>query len=223
MTEAEWLACEDPEPMLEFLRGKAGDRKLRLFAVACCRRIWHLILHNWSKEAVEVAEMNENGLVDSCVVEGRSDQAERAIGRVALRSEIEEYAATAAAWAVSFDPERRRQVFQPAAVAVGSMADPEDWTTGRNKEFASQCGLLRCAWGPLPFRPVPFSPSWRTSTAVALAAQMYESREFGAMPILADALQDAGCDNADVLSHCRDAGAPHVRGCWVVDLLLGKE
>ncbi|MBP3956251.1 hypothetical protein J8F10_13255 [Gemmata sp. G18] len=83
--------------------------------------------------------------------------------------------------------------------------------------------MLRCAWGPLPFRPVPFSPSWRTSTAVALAAQMYESREFGAMPILADALQDAGCDNADVLSHCRDAGAPHVRGCWVVDLLLGKE
>ncbi|MBP3956242.1 hypothetical protein J8F10_13210 [Gemmata sp. G18] len=74
-----------------------------------------------------------------------------------------------------------------------------------------------------PFRPVAFSSEWRTSTAVALAAQMYEAREFGAMPILADALQDAGCDSADILDHCRDASAPHVRGCWVVDLVLGKE
>jgi hypothetical protein len=73
-----------------------------------------------------------------------------------------------------------------------------------------------------PFRPVAFSPEWRTDTAVALARQMYESREFGAMPILADALQDAGCDNEDVLNHCRGDG-PHVRGCWVVDLVLGKE
>ncbi|MBP3956210.1 hypothetical protein J8F10_13045 [Gemmata sp. G18] len=79
---------------------------------------------------------------------------------------------------------------------------------------------MRCIF---PFRSVSFSPSWRTSTAIALAGQMYESREFGAMPILADALQDAGCDSADVLDHCRDAGAPHVRGCWVVDLVLGKE
>ncbi|WP_315854135.1 hypothetical protein [Gemmata palustris] len=73
-----------------------------------------------------------------------------------------------------------------------------------------------------PFRPVLFSPSWLTSTAVAIVAQMYESRDFSAMPILADALQDAGCDIADVLSHCRDASLNHVRGCWVVDLVLGK-
>ena len=73
-----------------------------------------------------------------------------------------------------------------------------------------------------PFRPVSFLPEWRTDTAVALARQMYESREFGAMPILADALQDAGCDDAAVLDHCRGPG-PHVRGCWVVDLVLGKE
>ncbi|VTR93307.1 Uncharacterized protein OS=Sorangium cellulosum (strain So ce56) GN=sce5710 PE=4 SV=1 [Gemmata massiliana] len=71
-------------------------------------------------------------------------------------------------------------------------------------------------------RAVPFSPSWRTSTAVALASQMYEAREFGALPILGDALQDAGCDSADVLNHCRAPGV-HVRGCWVVDLVLGKE
>src|SRR5205814_838558 len=67
-----------------------------------------------------------------------------------------------------------------------------------------------------------FSPEWRTETAVALARTMYDSREFSAMPILADALQDAGCDNDAILSHCRDANQPHVRGCWVVDLVLGK-
>jgi hypothetical protein len=74
-----------------------------------------------------------------------------------------------------------------------------------------------------PFRPVTFKPEWRTSTAVAIARGMYESRDFSAMPILADALQDAGCENEDVLNHCRDEAQVHVRGCWVVDLVLGKE
>ncbi|MBM3983945.1 MAG: hypothetical protein FJ304_27485 [Planctomycetes bacterium] len=73
-----------------------------------------------------------------------------------------------------------------------------------------------------PFRPVAFSSDWRTDTAIALARTMYDAREFGAMPILADALQDAGCDNDDILNHCRGTG-PHVRGCWVCDLVLGKE
>jgi len=73
-----------------------------------------------------------------------------------------------------------------------------------------------------PFRPATLDPAWRTSTVLALASQMYESRDFGAMPILADALQDAGCDSDDVLSHCRDEQQVHVRGCWVVDLVLGK-
>jgi hypothetical protein len=73
-----------------------------------------------------------------------------------------------------------------------------------------------------PFRPVAFDPAWRTDTAVALAKQMYESRDFGHMPILADALEDAGCDNEAVIAHCRDPKATHVRGCWVVDLVLGK-
>jgi hypothetical protein len=73
-----------------------------------------------------------------------------------------------------------------------------------------------------PFRPATFTPSWRTDTAVSLAQQMYEAHDFGAMPILADALQDAGCDNDAILSHCRDTKQLHIRGCWVVDLVLGK-
>jgi hypothetical protein len=83
------------------------------------------------------------------------------------------------------------------------------------------CDRFRDIFGN-PFRPVTFDPSWRTTTAVAIANHMYDARDFSAMPILADALQDAGCDNDDILDHCRGPG-PHVRGCWVVDLVLGKE
>ncbi|HEX4611111.1 MAG TPA: hypothetical protein VH092_23170 [Urbifossiella sp.] len=75
--------------------------------------------------------------------------------------------------------------------------------------------------GPNPLRPVAFEPSWRTEMAVGLAAGMCESRDFAPMPVLADALEDAGCDQLDILAHCRGPG-PHVRGCWVVDLVLGK-
>jgi hypothetical protein len=73
-----------------------------------------------------------------------------------------------------------------------------------------------------PFRPITFSPAWRTDTAISLAKQMHESRDFSAMPILADALQDAGCDDEDILDHCRDTTVPHVRVCWVVDLVLSR-
>ncbi|MCE9566332.1 MAG: hypothetical protein K8U57_30275 [Planctomycetes bacterium] len=74
-----------------------------------------------------------------------------------------------------------------------------------------------------PFRPVTTDPTWLTTDVVALATGIYEDRAFDRMPILADALQDAGCDNDDILNHCRNANQVHVRGCWVVDLVLGKE
>ena len=73
-----------------------------------------------------------------------------------------------------------------------------------------------------PFRPVAFFRAWRTDTTVALARQMYKERDFSAMPILADALQDVGCDNEDILDHCY-RWKPHVRGCWVVDKVLDKK
>ena len=83
-----------------------------------------------------------------------------------------------------------------------------------------QCELLRDIFGN-PFRPVAVDPEWLTSTVVALARGVYDDRAFDRLPILADALQDAGCEDADILAHCRGDG-PHVRGCWVVDLMLGK-
>jgi hypothetical protein len=88
------------------------------------------------------------------------------------------------------------------------------------REWAPQADLLREIFGN-PFRPVTFDSAWRTETAVALASGIYADRAFDRLPILADALEEAGCDNADVLAHCRGPG-PHVRGCWVVDLVLGK-
>ncbi|WP_246173418.1 hypothetical protein [Limnoglobus roseus] len=82
--------------------------------------------------------------------------------------------------------------------------------------------LFRDIVGPLPFRPVTFSPAWLTSAAVGIATGIYDDRAFDRLPILADALQDAGCEDADILAHCRGDG-PHARGCWVVDRVLGKE
>ncbi|WP_149112072.1 hypothetical protein [Limnoglobus roseus] len=81
--------------------------------------------------------------------------------------------------------------------------------------------LLRDIFGN-PFRPIAFSPAWLTPAAVGLAEAIYADRAFDRLPILADALQDAGCEDVDVLSHCRGDG-PHVRGCWVVDGVLGKD
>lgn len=90
------------------------------------------------------------------------------------------------------------------------------------EEIEYQSSLFRDILGN-PFRPISFSSEWRTDTALSLVRMMYDSRDFSAMPILADALQDAGCDNDMILNHCRDANQLHVRGCWVVDLVLGKE
>jgi hypothetical protein len=91
----------------------------------------------------------------------------------------------------------------------------------REKELRPQADLLRDILGS-PFRPVTLNPAWRTSNVTGLAQSIYDDRAFDRLPILADALEDAGCDNADILNHCRQPGV-HVRGCWVVDLVLGKE
>ena len=97
----------------------------------------------------------------------------------------------------------------------------EEWCKAQNNEKLAQHRLLDDIFGN-PFRPVVFEPSWRTSTAVAVAYGIYEERAFDRMPILADALEDAGCDNEDILNHCRQPGE-HVRGCWVVDFVLGNK
>jgi hypothetical protein len=103
----------------------------------------------------------------------------------------------------------------------GALKDWLGWILSYGGPPSEVVACVREVFGN-PFRPVHFDSEWRTDTAVSLARQMYDSQDFSAMPILADALQDAGCDNADVLNHCRDTTLTHVRGCWVVDLVLGK-
>jgi hypothetical protein len=216
MTEEEWFAFCDWRRMLAILGDRPTDRKLRLFAVAVCRRIAPGLLLAPSWRALVVAEQLADGAISAeelaSVRERVSTLCLDEAGRYSWEPPY--YAAEAP---LSCLHQAARYAVRRAIQAAWLTSQPS-----RNVVWAGiTTALLRDIFGN-PFRPVAFSPSWRTDTAIALARTMYESREFGAMPILADALQDAGCDNTDILSHCRDAKQAHVRGCWVVDLVLGK-
>jgi hypothetical protein len=213
MTEEEWLSGTDPDRFLKWLqkskRHRPPKRKLLLFAVACARRVELLHTEPLSIRGLELAEE---------LADGRAGAAEQNdYMRQAINVNNTEQFLHIAVWAVRvYAPESWSSPEGAARSTAGYAA-----THLLTDEPARQCEILRDIFGN-PFRPVAFDPAWRTSTAVALAKGMYESRDFSAMPILADALQDAGCDNDTVLSHCRDANGVHVRGCWAVDLILGK-
>jgi hypothetical protein len=101
-------------------------------------------------------------------------------------------------------------------------ARTDDVLTSGQRTATEISNLLHDIFGPLPFRDIAVSPSWLTSDVRLLAQGIYDEKAFDRMPILADALQDAGCDNEDILNHCRAENWEHVRGCWVIDLLLGR-
>lgn len=230
MTEREWLACADSVRLLAHLNRPRDDRKLLLYAVACCRLLWDVLERNESRIAVDWAERFADGLEITddryAVVEYRSEGAAFALERAAQTEGI-------ADWADESEPlsnlRGRVDASHPLRVSAAYLANAL-LTLGTTEPYdPSLRGYSRClAVAPLwcvfgnPFRSLRFDPLWRTERAVALARQMYDSRAFGAMPILADALQIAGCEDENVLSHCRDTSATHVRGCWVVDLVLGR-
>ncbi len=216
MTEEEWLTATTPAGIIDHLR-YATPRKRRLFCVACCRRIMSLNHNPIVREALVIAERFADGWERR---EALVNAAEQVNGpRVKLgwfyRSPTT-ITAEAVAAVCQIGTELNPELILRCISDASGRDSPEDVAGG-----TAQCELIRDIFGN-PFRPVTFSPEWRTDTAVSLARTMYESREFGAMPILADALQDAGCENDDILNHCRDANQVHVRGCWVVDLVLGK-
>ena len=200
MTEDEWRGCSDPKKILDYHRMKKDPRRLRLLASACVRLA--LPLDPWMAGIVDVVERYADGEVD---------RAEFLAARKAVRQA---------------DP----KVYKHAKLLgrySGLTDDAMEGLTGaietarhlyKKGGKATECGLIRCIF---PYRPTTFDPAWLTSTAVALARGIYADRAFDRMPILADALQDAGCNNAEVLRHCRN-GEPHARGCWVIDGLLGK-
>jgi hypothetical protein len=213
MTEEQWLTCTDPDLMLEFLRKKASSRKLRLFGVACCRRIWHLLEDHRSREAVEVVERFANGLASEgemvAAYADADDATEDSHGGPAL------VAYELVAGANAFDASRR---------AAGVTADSGGSDSAAPVENAAQVLLLHDIFGPLPFRPVSIDTSWLTwsdGTVVKLAEGIYEDRSLDRLPILGDALEEAGCTDSAILDHCRQPGE-HVRGCWILDLVLGR-
>jgi hypothetical protein len=238
MTEAEWLNCTDPTPMLELLRGKGSDRQFRLFAVACCRRMWHLLPDERSRRAVEVAERFAEGTADEAELRSTNLCMEfnpatlesaaflASVHRYDRPSTLHRYGIVDMA---HLDEAARRRLesiclsgFQfptDVAVAVARRAVAVDPPT----EAATQAALVRCMFGN-PFRPAVIDPPlvrWNDSTVVKIAQAIYDDRTFDLMPILADALEEAGCHDADILTHCRQPG-PHAIGCWVIHSLLGR-
>jgi hypothetical protein len=221
MTEQEWLACTDPGPMLLFLDNRRSSRKFRLFAVACCRRIWSLMPEQRSRQIVEVAERYADDVADSEDLEEAWDAASVDLDGVDNATEAAAYAAVdtdeeaAACSAADFAADAADEVsfFSP-------LPRERCWGTGGVAERAAQAELLRCIFGN-PFRPVDLSPSWVTPAVTGLADTIYQERAFDLLPVLADALEEAGCDNAEILHHSRSKTS-HARGCWIVDLLLTR-
>jgi hypothetical protein len=241
VTEAEWLACTDPQGMLHWVRSahRPGERKLRLFACACCRRAWHLLTREPPRAAVEAAERYADGLAGPEELRQGWSAVRKALSTAPLGTPWEEalvaalYAATpgpfppegaagAAANALSGDP-RPRGPYHPLTAKAGE-------APGCPSERAFQCALLRDLFAPFGAPEVGACwLTWGGGAVAALARGAYEDRQLPSgqldparLAVLADALEDVGCTDQTILSHLRGPG-PHLRGCWVLDLLLGKE
>jgi hypothetical protein len=220
MTEAEWFACEDARELVQRVLHSGSSRKLRLFAVACCRCSRQLLLDKDHRRAVDLAERFADGHATEQALTNKYHEVNT--------------------WAITLgdlaDAERDFRRWSEA-IAVANAVKPfaEHWyasdaaadavfniTRAAHRNIDKRLvALLRDVFGN-PFRPVPLDPAWLTGDVLALARGVYDEKAFDRMPILADALQDAGCDNDTVLAHCRDTSLTHVRGCWVLDLLLVK-
>jgi hypothetical protein len=250
MTEVDWLSCDDPDAMLEFLQAAGGgsDRKLRLFACACCRRVWHLLTDEKGRDAVEVAEQFADGLV----TKKKFREARKAAPFLQeATNDPEEIAALAAAHAV--DERAYWAAHGAAELTLGlglsekeearlrSVLGTQVWSMGQRRREKlreaiwgrvgrEQCCLMGDIFGN-PFRPLPsVSPawlSWNNGTVRRLAEAAYNERQLpggtldvARLAVLADALEEAGCHDAGLLRHLRSEG-PHWKGCWALDTILG--
>lgn len=253
MTESEWLQCADPTPMLDTWGNRISERKLRLLACACCRRVWSMLPDEWSQRAIETVERWAVGTATEQDMLQAATAAAMAVHDSQALNEAPQLAAVRAAALPGFavngfefpdEAAVRDELYRVpclCGIAVANVAYDEfhrhhqgaaDWSVvsrGADAAFAqaakgeeaAQAGFLRDIVGN-PVRQVVLDPRWLTSNVLDLARAIHQERAFEWLPILADALQDVGCEDADVVAHCRGPG-PHVRGCWVVDLLLGKE
>lgn len=247
MTEDMWRTSARPIDLLGFLRVGRGRallrrmldkngvlRKQRLFLVACCRRIQDLLPDERSRQAIEVVERQADHAASAPEISDAQSEAASVYKALRSRSAASEYTAACAVMEMARVAERQsfsHCIYVPDLAVSARLASCRERQQSvsdtassdeivRSQEERSQADCLRELFGN-PFHPKAVEAGWKTATVSALASQMYESRDFGPMPILADALEDAGCDDADILAHCRGCDL-HVRGCWVVDLILGK-
>jgi hypothetical protein len=222
MNQKTWLKSTDPREMLRHLGDAPSDRKLRLFSCACCRRAWKFA----QDKRLEPLLLLFEGVADGTVKDRR---------RAPARTQC--YKLTQAdvgasqhclAWEMwggmrkSF-VRQDNDLGESAAAAFGySAGTGRKFHALKEAERAEQARVVREIFGN-PFLPVAFDPAWRTDTVLTLARQMYEARDFGAAPILADAVQDAGCNHPELLTHLRAPNGEHYRGCWVIDLVLDRQ
>ena len=237
MTEAEWLASTDPQPMLEYLRGKVSDRKLRLFACACARQSRHLLDDQRSRTAVEVAEKYADGLATKEELVAARNATENATENTAWDTAWDTawYTAWYTAWSA-------------ALAAARDAARDAARAAARDAARAKQANLLRDIFGN-PFRQVQLvvchcgacvqprrqhhnGPCARrrmlTPTVRQLTQAAYDHRQPDgsldpvSLAAVADALEEADCDQQELLANLRSPG-PHYRGMWSLDLILGRE
>ena len=250
MKRAEWPNSQKPSDMLHaLLKAKKRGRKFRLFACACCRSVWRLLSDPRSSQGVEVAEAVADGLLsemqaleafnaasavyDETFASGPGSSG-TADGRRLSQASLEAAQAVPATLLKYETPQSAQwhaSIVSYQTITAATLDEAQLHPEGPIAEYArtsaaarvstAQADVLRCIFGN-PFRRVTVKRAWLTSTAVSLAHAIYDDRAFDRLPILADALEDAGCDNADILNHCRQPG-DHVRGCWALDLILAKE
>lgn len=209
MDESLWNATVRVAELLQFLEGRISDRKLRLFACAC---YWRLSdrLHVAAREVVEVAERLADGLASEEDLQIAADSA-----WAWSRDPAPE-----ASWVASALPREAAERSASWVAGVVGAQDPSHWQARSAEEERVQCAMLRDLVGN-PFEPPRADPKWLTAAVVSLARAIDTGRDFGRMGQLADALVAAGCNSEQILEHCRTVRI-HVRGCWVLDLVLGS-
>lgn len=213
MTEAQWRQCDDPRELLQTLRdvGASSTRKAFLCMYACLRHYWRWLEGKPIAAALENMEQYVDGSGPGPWYPGEADNW-GVVGMFVL------YMAQDASQFYS------GQLAARFENGVANTADADKLIATRADAMWLQCKIIRDLFRPFVY-PVAMDAkwlSWNTATIPKLAQSIYDTRRFADLPILADALEEAGCTDEGILRHCRRP-AEHVRGCWVLDLLLGKQ
>ncbi len=222
--DAAWRTCSTPARLLETVRGSAGARKLRLAACACARSVWPLLEDEVSRQAVLVSERHADGLADLVSLRAaHADAVAVAAAGWALWTDGQAEAAKAAVATAEDDAAGAALHAALYAAATAQAAAGGDIPVWRH-QARRLCDLLRCVLGN-PFQAVTVDRAWGVwggGAVLTLARAIQEEGRFSDLPVLADALEEAGSRDAVLLDHARTPGA-HARGCWVLDHLLGLE